>query len=235
MKKHIQQSKLTTFIAIAVMSMCTISCSRTIYVQSDSMGTSKFILFKENYKYLEKTNSTSFKTSGRYYTTDSTIVFELRETEKIPYNYCYNNAVKLSKSTTSRIQILIVDKYSRDPMPFATIRAKNKYGEDIFNTDTDFDGKAFIDKNNKIETLEIQYPGYTKHLIDYKAYKNYNLKIEMDDLKPGGRMSGGCIITFIDKLLEYKINNKSRIDEFTKNEVIFQREQKRSKTSNKDH
>lgn len=235
MKKQIQQSKLTTCITIAVMATCILGCSKTTYVQSDSMGTSKFTLFKENFKYQEKTNSTNFKTSGRYYTTDSTIVFELRETEKIPYNYCYNNAVKLSKSTTSRIQILIVDKYSRDPMPFTIIRAKNKYGEDIFNTDTDLDGKAFIDKNNKNETLEIQFLGYTKHLIDYKAYQNYNLKIEMDDLKPGGRMSGGCIITFIDKLLEYKIDNKFKINEFTKNEVIFQREQKRSKTSINDH
>lgn len=46
----------------------------------------------------------------------------------------------------------------------------------------------------------------------------------MEELKPGGRLSEGCLITFHDVLLEYRIQEKSDIKEFERNGIVFKRE-----------
>lgn len=68
------------------------SCSKSIYVQNDKFGMSKYIVYKDNYKYIEKTKVTDFEIWGKYYLTDTAIVFELKD--KIPYNYLGSTELK---------------------------------------------------------------------------------------------------------------------------------------------
>src|SRR5688572_27302121 len=101
------------------------SCSKSIYVQNDKLGISKYIVYKDNYKYIEKTKTTDFKIWGKYYLTDTTIIFELKDKEKIPYNYLGANVKRSSRNDNSQsLSISVVDKVSKEPVPFASIGAK---------------------------------------------------------------------------------------------------------------
>jgi len=201
------------------------SCSKSLYVQNDKLGISKYIVYKDNYKYIEKTKITDFEIWGKYYLTDTTIIFVLKDKERIPYNYLGDNVKRSSRNYNSQsLSISIVDKVNKEPVPFASIRAKNKHGEYVTGEETNIEGKAELTKSDEIEVLEIEFIGYAKLLIDYKANQDYNLTIEMEELKPGGRLSEGCLITFLDVLLEYRIQEKSDIKEFERNGVVFKRE-----------
>jgi len=200
-------------------------CSKSIYVQNDKLGISKYIVYKDNYKYIEKTKTTDFKIWGKYYLTDTTIIFELKDKEKIPYNYLGANVKRNSRNDNSQsLSISVVDKVSKEPVPFASIGAKNKHGEYVAGEATNIEGEAELTKSDEIEVLEIEFIGYAKQLIDYKANQDYNLTIEMEELKPGGRLSEGCLITFLDVLLEYRIQEKTDIKEFERNGIVFKRE-----------
>lgn len=105
---------LTTWIIIFT------SCSKSVYVQRDDFGTSKYIIYKDNYKYIEKTMTTDFEIWGKYYLTDTTIVFELKDKEKVPYNYLGANVKRISRNDNSQsLSISVVDKVNKEPVPFA--------------------------------------------------------------------------------------------------------------------
>ena len=201
------------------------SCSKSIYVQKDNFGISKYIVYKDNYKYIEKTKYKDFEIWGKYYLTDSTIVFELKDKGKIPYNFLEANIKRNSRNDNSQsLLISVVDKHTKEPVPFASIGAKNKFGAYVSGEETNTEGEAEIVKSEEIEVLEVEFIGYASQLIDYKSYQDYNLTIEMEELKSGGRLSEGCLITFLDVLLEYRIQEKSDIKEFERNGVVFKRE-----------
>lgn len=210
---------LTTWIIIFT------SCSKSVYVQSDDFGTSKYIVYKDNYKYIEKTKTTDFEIWGKYYLTDTTIVFELKDKEKVPYNYLGANVKRIYRNDNSQsLSISVVDKVNKEPVPFASIGAKNNLGEYVAGEETNIEGEAELKKSDEIEVLEIEFIGYAKQLIDFKANQDFNLIIEMEELKPGGRLSEGCLITFLDVLLEYRIQEKSDIKEFERNGIVFKQE-----------
>ena len=202
-----------------------ISCNKSVYVQTDELGTSKFVIYKENYKYIEKTKNTEIEIWGKYYKTDSTIVFEYRDKNKIPYNYLENNIEKSSINQDSTfITLRIVDKLTNEPLPYASVGAKNKLDNYIEGDDTNLDGFVKLKKNKEIKILEIEYSGYAKQKIDYQKYQNYNLVVKMEQIRSGGRRSEGCLVYFIDVLLEYRINKKSGYDSFERNKIIFRKE-----------
>lgn len=212
---------------LTILALTLTNCSKSIYIQSDELGTSKYVIYKDNYKYVEKTKHTGFKIWGKYYLTDSTIVFELRDMDKIPYNYLVENIKKYPKNANSELMsIAVIDKQTNEPVPFASIGAKNKMGGYVTRNVTNFKGLVELRKNEEIEVVEIESIGYgyPKQIIDYKSHQDYNLLIEMEELKSGGRMSGECLITFLDFLLEYRIQNKSDFDEFERNGIVFMKE-----------
>ena len=224
MKKLNQIEELTKYIIIALLAICNAGCSKKTFIQTDKLGTSKYVLYRENFKYTEKTKNSDFKIWGKYHLTDSTIVFEFQDKTKIPYNYLSNNIKRLSVSSNKKqFLISVADKLSKEPVPFVKIAAKNNKGQYIDGTDSDMEGNAVITKSGEIETLEIQFIGYAKQIVDYKNQQRYNLLVELEELKPGGRMSEGCLITFLDVLLEYRIKNKPHFEEFQKSDIIFKK------------
>ncbi len=214
-------------IAISLLITWTIifaNCSKSVYVQNDELGTSKYEIYKDNFKYIEKTTHTDFTIWGNYYLTDSTIVFEFKDKNKIPYKYLENNIKKQSKSRNSELlSISVIDKQTKEPVPFASIGAKNDLSKYVGGTETNIKGIAKLKKNEEIKLLQIEFIGYQTQKIDYKLHQNFDLIIEMEELQSGGRMSEGCLITYLDVLLEYRIHRKNDFDKFERNGIVYKK------------
>ncbi|MFT6338830.1 MAG: hypothetical protein ACJATI_005609 [Halioglobus sp.] len=218
-----QEHKIAIFLLIILLLT---SCSKTVYTYSDSEGTSKFILYKTNYKYIENSKFGKFSATGTYESTDSLISFVYRDKDRIPYTYKSDNVQTLNRRKNYDYQIIhLTDKHSKSPILFASIAFKNKKGEIINGTDTDIDGIAIIKENKDIYKIEISYVGYGKQEFIYDKYIGYDLNIQLEELKPGGRMSGGCLIYYIDVILEYKIDNPSDITKLERNDIIYEKKE----------
>ena len=210
-----------------------LSCSKSIYVYSDKFGTSKFVVYKDNYKYIEKSVNTDFKMWGKYYITDSTIVFEVKDKEKIPYHYFTNTIPKYSKNTNLQFHtITLIHSVSKEPIPLVSVKAKNNSGECVAFAMSNMEGRAEINKNDKIEMIELELPDFEKQRIDYKLVQDYDLIIELEQFKYGGRLSESCLSVFIDVLLEYQIPKKSAYDKFERSGIVFERQRGKSKKFN---
>ena len=163
-----------------------ISCNRSVYLYSDEFGSSKFVIYKDIFEYFERTpDNLSFKTWGDYSLTDSTIVFEFRDIDRIPYNY-YGESIETtgSNSNLNYLTLTVVNRLNNEPMAFVTIKLKDKFNNLIFGTMTDSDGIAEIAKDEKIQYMEIGYLGYVNVVLDFEKYKDQNLTIKLDSLNP---------------------------------------------------
>jgi len=213
------------FSILALTILLLTSCSKAVYKYSDSDGTSKFILYKTNYKYIENSKFGKFSATGTYETTDSLISFVYRDKERIPYTYKSDNVQALSERQNDDYQFIhLTDKYSKSPILFASIAFINKKGEIVDGTETDLDGIAMIKENRDIYKVVISYVGYGKQEFIYAKYIDYDLNIQLEELKPGGRMSGGCLIYYIDVILEYEIDNPIEITKLLRNGIVYERQ-----------
>ena len=201
-----------------------LSCNNSVYVNNSKNVSSKYILYKNKYKYIEQSKTSKFKNTGSYEIKDSSIVFEHRDGNRIPYQYLNNNFQKLEKNENSDyIKLTVVSAQSNKPIIRALIIAKNESNLTIYSTDTDFDGIAKIKKDSSIKTLELSYVGFHKHTIDYEKMNRWNIIWKLDELEKGGRMSGACLGEYIDVLLEYKIDNPDSLIEFSNNGNSFKK------------
>lgn len=204
------------------------SCSKRVYTHSDAWCKSKIVLYKDNYYYKEDTNFEKFSITGTYEVTDSSIQLVYRDKKRLPYAYTGGAAEITYKNTHKDYQaIKVQDHGSKEPILLAPIVARDSLGNIVSITETDLDGNAVLKKNGSIYFLEIQYVGYTTTRIIYKPiYEDYNLKILLEELRPGGRMSSGCLIHYIDVILEFKVDDPLNITEITKRDVTFRLEEK---------
>jgi len=188
-------------------------CTKEVYIYSNEYGESKFTIYRDNYKYEETTKDRSFHFWGKYEVGDSTITFILKEGDNIPFPYLLNQAEKLNSNESSNfVEFQVVDFETNKPIIFASVGLKDSLNRIITGTETDFDGKAKIEKTEKMKFVEVSCAGYATHRIDYKIYKNYDILIKMEKLERGGRLSGDCLVTFVDYLLKYAVDDPSQID-----------------------
>lgn len=212
-------------VIIVLISLLLISCSKTVYRYSDSEGTSKFVLYKKNYKYIENSKFGKFSTTGTYETTDSLVSFVYKDKERIPYTYKKNNVQILNKRKSDDYQIIyLTDKHSKSPILFGPIVLKNKDNEVVDVTSTDADGRAVVRENREGYKIEIIYLGYGKQEFIYDEYIDYDLNVQLEELKPGGRMSGGCLIYHIDVILEYEIDNPIEFTKLRRNGIVYEKQ-----------
>jgi len=201
------------------------SCSKSVYVHKDAFGESKYIIYKDNFKYIEKTLETDYKIWGKYELMDSTIVFQCKEEDKIPHNYLLAEVQKLGTSKNpNEINILLIYGDSEEHTVFATVIARDAKGEVLDATDSGFDGVARVDWSEAIHVLEIIPLGSKKQFIDVSKLGKQDLIVKIAEMKMGGRMSSGCLIHYIDYLLEYKINRKFPFDEFEREGIVYTKE-----------
>lgn len=212
-------------IILLIFTLLLTSCSRTVYTYKDIDGTSKFILYKHNYKYIENSKFGKFSETGAYETTDSLISFVYRNKKKIPYTYQSDNVQIRNRRKNDEYQIMhLTEKDSKSPIPFVSVAFKDKTGKIINGTNTDIDGIANIKINNDIYIIEIGYIGAFKHEFLYNEYLAYDLNIQLEELKPGGRMSDGCLIDYIDVILEYKIDDPSDFSKLERNGIVYDKQ-----------
>lgn len=203
----------------------TLSCNKSVYLYSDHDGSSKFVIYKNIFEYFEKKKGNlRFKTWGDYSLTDSTIVFEFRDENLIPYNYFGNNIEETSSnSELNHITVTVINRPNNNPMGFVTIKFKDKFSKLLYGTMTDKNGIAKIVKDEKIQYIEIQCLGYFKLEFNLKKYINQNLTIKLDELKPGGRMQGNCLLEYIDVLVKYEIDDPYNMNSFKHNGIVYKK------------
>lgn len=182
---------------------------------------SKFTLYSDNYKYEEIKESKAYITSGQYEISDSSIVFDYKLKDQIPTHYISSAFELLRENKVSKLLKIKVVSTEGHSVLFATIMATDNKGQFVDSVETGFDGYAWLEKNSLIETLNIQYVGFSNHMVKYDALQNYEVLFRMEPLKPGGRMSPGCVITELDVLLEYRISDNRNLKEFERNGIIF--------------
>lgn len=220
------QIKILIFITTTC---CLVNCNKSIYINTDDEGTSKYIIYKnkKNYKYIEKTKLGEFSETGIYELNDSLISFVYKNQERTPYTYLGDNIHIRNDRKSNEYQIIhLTDKASNSPILFGTLTFKNHLGEIIDGTESDFDGLVYIKNNKDIHTIEINYVGYLNQVFNYEQYYDYDLNIQLEALKPGGRMSDGCLIYHIDRLLEYSIDEPDNITKLERNGVVYEKQVK---------
>lgn len=199
-----------------------LSCGKSIFVHEDESGTSKYVIYQDYFKYEEKTKNTDFKVIGYYTIKDSTLAFIWKVKDKLPHHYFSNNIKKMNTNQASGfITLKLIDKDSKAPIIYAPIALVDSTDKIIEVVETDFDGVAYFQKSSEIQHLEIEFTGYANVNVDYEEYRNYEILIELESLKRGGRMSDGCFGYYLDYILEYKISNKKDFDRFERNGVAF--------------
>lgn len=201
------------------------SCSKSVFVHRDTFGVSKYVLYKDNYKYIEKTKDSDFKIWGKYELTDSTIVFVCKEEDKIPYNYLLSD-IQLVGTTQDpgKINLLILHKSNEEPVQFATVLTRDIQGNLLDDTDTGFDGIAILDRTEAVHLIEINCLYSKKLVINYHEMDRQDMIVKIQEPRKGGRMSEGCLIHYIDYLLEYEIDDKYSFEEFGRKGKIYIKE-----------
>jgi len=149
-----------------------------------------------------------------------------------------NNAV----AQDTKIKGKILDKFSREPIPFVNIVYQNKRN---IGTISDFNGEYFLETKSPTDSIIISYIGYKSQTIKVKKgqFQEMNIDLESDDIKldeivvlPGENPAHRILKNIIDKkeqnnpdkldMYSYEVYNKLEIDannideEFKKNKAF---------------
>lgn len=198
-----------------------------MFIQTDERGTSSFIIYKDNFKYTEKTEKTSFNVWGKYSKTDTSLLFEFQDKTKLPYNFLQNKVrINQQNNEAKKMKIQVINNTQLVPVSFAFIAVKDQENNLIEVVECDKNGVAYIYKSSFIHKLEIDYLGYFPFEIDYEKYNTFDITLLCEEMNMGGRMSQGCFPSFQDLILEYKTNQSSLYTTLMRNDVIFQKIQK---------
>lgn len=193
-------------------------------MHTDDFGTSQYVIYEDNYRYIEKTDRTDFKIWGKYYTTDTSIVFDYKDKDRLPYNYLGGITEKASKNKDPRyMELQVVDQSSGDPLIMATCEVKNAESNIIQSITCDMDGKMRLRKSDNIDHLKIVSPDFATQIVNYHEFKDFDVIVKMEPIALGGRMSEGCSLYYIDYLLEYQIDQKINFDLLSRNGVVYKK------------
>lgn len=204
------------------------SCTHGVYVQRDEQGTSKYTLFKDQFKYEEDIGFGKLKVWGAFEIKDNTIIFEYDGETRIPYNYHSAKIEKLQKSEDSEACILtILDEVNEEPLPMASVAFYDELDNLIGYSDADYKGLAKIYKNEQVSFVEVAYPGFGTLKFDYADFVGHDLVVRMERFIAGARSNpGSCFDVYQEAILEYAIDDSLDITEIKRNEVIFKKKTK---------
>ena len=180
------------------------SCHKEVYLYKDDTGSSKYTLYKTNFRFDEKTMHSNFTTKGKYEIVNGQIIFDWKDWNKIPYYYQSHNYFIQHKNTSSAtIEFKIIDKFSHEPIIFGLVLFRNTCNEIIGKAESDLDGNVFIPELDSLYTIEINMPAYANYQLKYANVAGFVFDCELEKLDEGGRMSEGCLIHPLDLLLKY--------------------------------
>lgn len=162
------------------------SCSKSIYSNQHGSSSSKFVLYKNTFKYEENTIHSGFTAKGNYEINDNHIHFKFDK--KLFHNlYIFTSSLdglrKVEKmdddDNIMKINVLASGPYEGEPLLGATVYLRNKSGEVIKCLTTDFDGNAEFEINDSIESVEIICLAYNNIFFKIADYINWDLNITM--------------------------------------------------------
>jgi hypothetical protein len=197
------------------------SCSKTVYSYRDDRGESRYIIYSDNYKYVEKSKYGSFHNWGKYKIKGDTICFDVIDLKNIPYTYCSDEFTKLGKyRNPDYIYMKVMDK-NNNPMIYAQVVLKDCLHKTVKNGQTDLDGIVSIKNHSELCYIEIDYAGFSKYRLDYRKSKGYDILIEMEQLESGGLTEGTCFMYETGATLKYKMNNQLQQKSLERNSIVY--------------
>lgn len=185
------------------------SCNKSVYFQQSEFGESKYIIYPDYFKYIEKTAHSDFSIKGTYRFTDSTAHFIFKDKTKIPYYYFIPNIKKRGKAKNSNaIDLNVILHRDSSALIMAIIYTLDVDMNVLTAEMTDMDGKLRLPISTKVKWIKVEYLGLATILLPFSHIEGYNATIFMEELQMGGRTNGNCVLEFIDVELEYQLNEK---------------------------
>lgn len=204
-------------------------CSKTVYVHSDSLGTSKYTLYKSNYKYEETSYNGSFSVWGKYEVKKNRIEFLCKDKGKVPYHY-YGGTVSTKENTSYEddIYVHVSNQIHKEPIVNANIHIFDSLGNMVGTTCTDLAGYALITPDTFPRYLQIEVFEHARFKMPFPQNADNHYFVALESLKPGGRQTDNCLSDYRDVLLEYKKDPKDKtLEKFERNGVVFVRSEKK--------
>nr|HRD06797.1 hypothetical protein [Saprospiraceae bacterium] len=160
-------------------------CSKTVYVYTDLLGSSKYTLYKNNYKYEETSYKGNFCVWGIYEIKKDNIQFLCKDKGKIPYHY-YGGSVlsKENHSYDNNFYVHVSSQLFREPIINASILFIDSLGQISGQILTDLDGYANIPVNLKIKYLKIEVFEHAHMLLPFPENANNNFHVSLESLRP---------------------------------------------------
>ncbi len=198
------------------------SCSKTVYVHKDDLGESRYIIYSDNYKYIEKSRYANFHMWGKYEIKNDTIYFDVTDIDRIPYTYCTEGFTKLPNNHQSEfIHLTVVDITNFEPVILAYVFIKDSLHRVISAVQTDLEGRAMLRKAPDCSYIDIDYIGYSKFRLDYQKFRNNNILIEMEQLDAGGLWTENCLRHQTGATLKYKRKEFLKHSILEKNGIVY--------------
>lgn len=198
-------------------------CSKTVYVYTDLLGSSKYTLYKNNYKYEETSYNGDFSVRGYYEVKNGNILFLCKDKSRIPYHY-YGGSVlpKENENYDGEFYIHVSHIIHKEAIVNANVLFIDSLGNLVGQTYTDMAGYALLTPSQKIKHLVVEVFEHARFQMPYPQNPEYNYFVALESLQPGGRMINNCLSNYEDVLLQYRKKSKGReIMQFERNGVTF--------------
>ncbi len=216
-------------ICLFTLSLFHLGCSKTVYVHSDNLGTSKYTLYKSNYKYEETSYNGSFSVWGKYEVKKNRIQFLCKDKSKIPYHYYGGTlSTKENNSYENDIYLHVSNLTHKEPIINADIHILDSLGNLVGVTYTDMAGYAMITPDTLPKHLQIEVFEHARFKMPFPQNSESHYFVALESLKPGGRQIDNCLSDYRDVLLEYRKDPKDKtLEKFERNGVVFVRSEKK--------
>ena len=217
----------TNIILFLVITLLLISCSKEVYEFDNGLRKSKFILKNSKFKYIEESNAESFKSAGTFIRTDSTLIFNFKKSEKLPFSYATRETEIIPTNRKNNYQeITVVDTFDDFPEFSTKVILRDKQLKTIKVLETNFDGKVKINNPNEIFEIEIaNETGSRKAIINYSSFRNNNILVKLKPIDFGGEpIDTPCLSVLIEPIIEFAtIEESNQIVAIELNSIKYNR------------
>lgn len=208
---------------LLILSICLLSCSKSVYVLNEGDTQAKFTLYGKNYKYEEKSPSGSYSFWGQYEIKDSIISMEIYDKSRLPYGYMGGAVRVVSDQRGEYASWQIVHMDSAKPMPFVSVIFYDEKMHWITGIESDREGHVSITDTQKVKFVKIEYVASLPLVFDISDYRSKDLIVEIEDYRPAGPWKGDCLIYQEGAVLEYIIDDPNNPSSISRYELVFRK------------
>ncbi|WP_148311372.1 hypothetical protein [Nonlabens marinus] len=175
------------------MTVLLISCSKEVYEFDNGLRKSKFILKNSKFKYIEESNAESFKSAGTFIRTDTTLIFNFKKSEKLPFSYATREIEIISSEKDKNFsEITVINTFNSFPEFSVNVVLRDKKLNTLRILKTDSEGKVRIENSTNIYEIEIANNTFSrKAIFTYEPFKEKNILVKLILIELGGEPVDG--------------------------------------------